>query len=334
MQVKNSQKIFNVCVFAGTNSGTDPDFVRIAQRLGNLLGKAGYSIIFGGGSEGVMGAVAQAAIQAGGKVTGVIPRTMVNYEETLRVGNDIIVCGNMHQRKEYMYSNADAFIALPGGVGTLDELIEVLAWKNLNLHHKPIILTNINGYWDFIITSLKAVECAGFLFSDVMSKLQFAASAEATIEFLENCKQESYDGISSIIERFKILSYLSSQNLASEIQADAALKGFDWKSPLEACKKIKEELLELEAEMLSSPIDYEKAAEELGDVLFATTNLLRKLNLDQNKVLEQAIEKFVNRFTVMENIMEKRNLEFDCSQTSFDQMLQCWEQAKSSCTKT
>lgn len=137
-----------VCVYCGSGHGTNPIYADAARTLGTDLANASLRLIYGGGGMGLMGEVARATIAGGGKVTGIIPDFLSEREHMLHDVDKLIVTGDMHERKRLMFENSSAFVALPGGVGTLEELVEQLTWSQLGQHKKPIILANIAGFWD------------------------------------------------------------------------------------------------------------------------------------------------------------------------------------------
>jgi len=138
----------SICVFCGSRYGADSRFRAAAARLGELAGRARVGLIYGGGHVGLMGAVADAAIAEGGKVTGLIPSRLLEREVGHRAITELIVTKDMFERKQQMIDRADAFVILPGGLGTLDELLEVVTLRQLGYHAKPIVLVNLGGYWD------------------------------------------------------------------------------------------------------------------------------------------------------------------------------------------
>jgi uncharacterized protein (TIGR00730 family) len=141
-------KIRTVCVYCGSSPGTDPAFMEVARRFGELLALDGVGLVYGGGSRGLMGAVATAVLDHGGHVTGIIPEFLQNREQTLKRAQEVIITPDMHVRKQTMFDKADAFVALPGGIGTLEELVEQLTWAQLGRHKKPILILNTRGFWD------------------------------------------------------------------------------------------------------------------------------------------------------------------------------------------
>ena len=153
----------NVCVFCGSSTGTDPVFANAARDTGRLLAQGGHSLIYGGGNIGLMGILADAVLEAGGQVTGVIPDFLMNREVGHRGLTDLIVVSSMHDRKKRMVDLADAFIALPGGWGTLDELAEILTWRQLGLIDQPVGLLNVDSFFTPLVDQMKAMTEKGFL---------------------------------------------------------------------------------------------------------------------------------------------------------------------------
>jgi uncharacterized protein (TIGR00730 family) len=166
----------SVCVFCGAASGADPAFEQHARAVGEQLAGAGVRVVFGGGRVGMMGAVADAALAAGGDVVGVIPRHLVE-REIAHEGVDLRVVGSMHERKALMADLSDAFLALPGGIGTLEELFEVWTWAYLGLHDKPIGLLDADGFWDPLVGFLDGLVGQGFLRPEARAKVGVLSDA-------------------------------------------------------------------------------------------------------------------------------------------------------------
>jgi uncharacterized protein (TIGR00730 family) len=141
-------KIKAICVYCGSSPGTDPGFIEAARQFGQILGENGIRLVFGGGSIGLMGALADSLIRHGGAATGIIPEFLTAKEQPRRLAQEQIITRDMHERKRAMFDRADAFVALPGGLGTLEELIEQMTWAQLGRHKKPILIANVNGFWD------------------------------------------------------------------------------------------------------------------------------------------------------------------------------------------
>ena len=146
--------IKTVCVYCGSGPGTNPRFVEAAIAFGKSLAEDGIRLVYGGGSVGLMGAVAKSVLDHGGAVTGIIPEFLTARENALRRVQELIVTPDMHERKRLMFEHSDAFVALPGGIGTLEELVEQLTWQQLGRHTKPILLANIDGFWEPLLALL------------------------------------------------------------------------------------------------------------------------------------------------------------------------------------
>lgn len=155
--------IKRLCVYCGSNEGNDPTYLHVAQALGHALVRASIGLVYGGASIGLMGAVANAVLAAGGEVTGVIPRALVEKEIAHRGVADLRVVNSMHERKALMAELSDGFVALPGGVGTLEELFEVWTWAQLGHHAKPCALLNVKGFYDGLVNFLDGVAERGFM---------------------------------------------------------------------------------------------------------------------------------------------------------------------------
>ena len=156
-------KINALCVYCGSSPGTDPAFVETAQNFGKILADNDIRLVYGGGSTGLMGALAEAVLKNGGDVTGIIPEFLTSKERPRRLAQELIITRDMHERKRTMFERADGFVALPGGIGTLEELVEQLTWAQLGRHKKPILLANINGYWDPLLTLIEHMRTQEFL---------------------------------------------------------------------------------------------------------------------------------------------------------------------------
>lgn len=141
------RRLESVCVYCASSNAAPPDFVAAAEAFGTILANDGIRLVYGGGGVGLMGATARAAHAAGGKVLGVIPHFLTSHERPLKTVETVIV-NSMHERKMMMFEEADAFAILPGGIGTLEEVIELLSWRRLGLHAKPIAFLNLGGFWD------------------------------------------------------------------------------------------------------------------------------------------------------------------------------------------
>lgn len=153
----------SVCVYCGSGPGNNPAYVKAAQELGMALAAAGMGLVYGGGGLGLMGEVAKSTLKAGGYVTGIIPKFLSEREHMLRDADELIITEDMHARKRLMFERSDAFVALPGGIGTLEELVEQLTWSQLGRHAKPIIVANIDGFWSPFLSLLQHMKDDAFI---------------------------------------------------------------------------------------------------------------------------------------------------------------------------
>jgi len=175
----------NICVFCGSQSGTDVRYRQAAIELGGLLAQRGHGLVYGGGHVGLMGIIADAVLEAGGSVTGVIPRPMTERELAHETVTKLYVVSSMHERKALMASLSDAFIALPGGYGTLEELFEVIAWAQLGIHRKPIGLLNVAGYFDALLSLVDHMIGEGFIKTKHRGLFVTAERPQALLEALQ-----------------------------------------------------------------------------------------------------------------------------------------------------
>jgi uncharacterized protein (TIGR00730 family) len=156
-------KINAVCVYCGSSPGTEPAFVEAAEKLGKILAENGVRLVYGGGDVGLMGALSESVLEHGGAATGIIPEFLTARERPKRRVQELIVTRDMHERKRKMFERADAFVALPGGIGTLEELVEQLTWAQLGRHKKPILIANITGFWDPLLTLVAHMQAVEFM---------------------------------------------------------------------------------------------------------------------------------------------------------------------------
>jgi len=175
-----------VCVFAGSSAGAQPEYRQAAQALGRALGERGIGVVYGGACVGLMGVMADAALAAGSEVTGVIPSALVAKEIAHRGLTDLRVVESMHERKALMADRSDAFVALPGGWGTLDEFFEVLTWGQLGLHRKPCGLLNVRGYFDRLLSFLDHSVDEGFVRREYRSMIAVADSPDSLLDMLSS----------------------------------------------------------------------------------------------------------------------------------------------------
>ena len=173
-----------ICVYCGSRDGAHPDFAAAAETVGSGIARRGMGLVYGAGDVGLMGRVATAAMAAGGSVLGVIPTHLMEREVGKVDLTELVVVDDMHKRKMMMFERSDAFVALPGGPGTLDELIELLTWRQLGLHDKPAHLLNLNGYWDPLLALLNSTVAHGFADADFLRFLTVHDTPDRLIDAL------------------------------------------------------------------------------------------------------------------------------------------------------
>jgi uncharacterized protein (TIGR00730 family) len=184
--------IKSICVYCGSGPGTDPAFVHAAREFGRILAENKIRLVYGGGSVGLMGALAMSVVDHGGIVTGIIPDFLTEREFMFQGAQEMIVTRDMHERKRLMFERADAFVALPGGIGTLEEMVEQMTWAQLGRHKKPILLANVEGFWNPLCALIEHMRTMQFIragltinllvadrVEDILPKLQEAARAVA-----------------------------------------------------------------------------------------------------------------------------------------------------------
>ena len=175
-------RVRSVCVFCGSAMGAKSEFAAVAAALGREIARRGLTLVYGGARVGLMGVVADAALAEGGRVTGVIPTPLVNRELAHMSVDDLRVVASMHERKNLMASLSDAFVALPGGVGTLDELFEMLTWTQLGFHAKPCALVDVDGYFAPLLTFLDGAVSAGFVHRPCLDSLLVETCVERALD--------------------------------------------------------------------------------------------------------------------------------------------------------
>lgn len=173
--------ISSICVFCGSSQGGDPAYRQAAEILGSAMAAAGLRLVYGGGSIGLMGTVANAVLAGGGQVTGIIPEFLLRREIMLDGVDDFHIVPDMHTRKMMMFDRADAFVALPGGVGTLEEVVEQMTWAQLGRHQKPIVLADINGFWTPLMDLLAHMSEQSFIRPGYEVKFKVARTADEIV---------------------------------------------------------------------------------------------------------------------------------------------------------
>lgn len=174
-----------LCVYCGSGPGKNPVYLEAARRLGVAMVEAGIGLVYGGGSLGLMGEVAKTVLDAGGHVTGIIPEFLGTKERMLTGVNELIVTKSMHERKMTMFEHSTGFVALPGGIGTLEELTEISTWAQLDQHAKPIILCNIESYWEPYLTLLKHMRAERFIREGMEFKMDVVKTAADVVPAFE-----------------------------------------------------------------------------------------------------------------------------------------------------
>lgn len=182
---ENPSKIVKICVYCGSGPGTDPAFVEAATAFGTILAKNGIGLVFGGGSVGIMGTIAKSVRDHGGDVTGIIPEFLVAREHAKRGTDSLIVTRDMHERKRKMFEMADAFVAMPGGIGTLEEIVEQMTWVQLGRHRKPILLANIKGFWNPLCALIDHMKKLEFIRGDLSFDLLVADKVADILPMLQ-----------------------------------------------------------------------------------------------------------------------------------------------------
>jgi cytokinin riboside 5'-monophosphate phosphoribohydrolase len=175
----------SICVFCASASGLDEVYLDSARLLGKEIGRRGHRLVYGGGNVGLMREVAASVQDAGGEVFGAIPRSLVERELAYGPADELVVTETLRERKAEMDNRADAFVALPGGFGTMEELLEVLTLRQLNLHDRPIVLVNVNGFWDPFLAMVREITGQGFARKGEGSLFVVAASSEGAIDLVE-----------------------------------------------------------------------------------------------------------------------------------------------------
>jgi uncharacterized protein (TIGR00730 family) len=197
--------IRSVCVYCGSSPGKDPAFLATARAFGKILAGEGVGLVYGGGSKGLMGELARSVHDHGGKVIGVIPEFLQARELAFTAAHELIVTDTMHTRKQEMFERADAFVALPGGIGTLEELVEQLTWSQLGRHKKPIAVANINGFWDPLCELIDHMKKSGFIHNELNFDFGVANRVEDILPMLEAAAQprdeEEMEGFTTVLKK-------------------------------------------------------------------------------------------------------------------------------------
>ncbi len=196
-------QIRSICVYCGSSPGRGGNYMSAGAALGRAIAGAGLRLVYGGGTRGIMGAVAAATAEGGGHVTGIIPRFLMNREATesgLGALDELIVTDDMHQRKHTMFEKSDAFVALPGGIGTVEEIVEIMTWAQLGHHSKPVVFCNIDGFWDPMVALLDHMAAEGFIHTAHLVRPLVVATPEEAVQAVLSAGRAS-EGDAAIIGR-------------------------------------------------------------------------------------------------------------------------------------
>ncbi|MGB3502108.1 MAG: TIGR00730 family Rossman fold protein [Mesorhizobium sp.] len=196
--------IRSICVYCGSSPGSNPVYMEAGRALGQAIAEAGLRLVYGGGTRGIMGAVAAATREHGGKVMGIIPTFLMNKEATqagLSQLDELVVTENMHERKHRMFEESDAFVALPGGIGTVEEIVEIMTWAQLGRHRKPIVYANINGFWNPMLALLEHMKGEGFVHTSHLVAPLVVNEASGIVAAILTHQPAATAGEPAVIER-------------------------------------------------------------------------------------------------------------------------------------
>ncbi len=199
--------IRSICVYCGSSPGKTPSYLESGRNLGKSIADAGLRLVYGGGNKGIMGAVADGAIEAGGPVTGIIPRFLISREaagDGLDRLDELITTEDMHQRKHTMFERSDAFVALPGGIGTVEEIVEIMTWAQLGRHRKPMVFANIDNFWSPMLAMIDHMRTEGFIHTAHLVQplvVENASDIVATIMAASQAGPAEPSGEAAIIDR-------------------------------------------------------------------------------------------------------------------------------------
>jgi uncharacterized protein (TIGR00730 family) len=193
-----------LCVYCGSGPGRNPAYMAAALALGQAMAVADIGLVYGGGGMGLMGEVARGVLAAGGHVTGIIPEFLVSRERMLDGVNELIVTTNMHERKTAMFERATGFVALPGGIGTLEELSEILTWAQLGQHAKPVIVCNIEGYWDPLMLLLNHMRDETFIRQGMEVLVDVAKTTEDVVPLYQFRRERLHDKTPELVVKGKV----------------------------------------------------------------------------------------------------------------------------------
>ena len=200
------KSLSHICVYCGSQPGRNPAYTQAARILGKAMAENGLGLVYGGGTRGIMGTVADAVMSAGGKVTGIIPEFLMDKEATrhaLGQLDELVVTKDMHERKHLMFERSDAFVALPGGIGTLEEIIEIMTWAQLGRHTKPIVLANVGDFWKPLESLIDHMKDQGFIHTAHLVRPLVISDPAEIVPAIERVlsEQSEQDGDAAVIEK-------------------------------------------------------------------------------------------------------------------------------------
>lgn len=196
--------IRSICVYCGSQPGRNPDYMEAGRILGRAIAEHGLRLVYGGGTRGIMGAVSSGVMSAGGRVTGIIPEFLMDKEaskHSLSALTELVVTRDMHERKHKMFEQSDAFVTLPGGIGTLEEIVEIMTWGQLGRHKKPMVFANINGFWDPMMELLKHMADQGFIHTAHLVKPLIIDRIEDIVPAVIKAGRTPREGNAAVLEK-------------------------------------------------------------------------------------------------------------------------------------
>ena len=196
--------IRSICVYCGSQPGRNPDYMEAGRALGRSIAEHGLRLVYGGGTRGIMGAVSSGVMSAGGRVTGIIPEFLMDKEaskHSLSALTELVVTRDMHERKHKMFEQSDAFVTLPGGIGTLEEIVEIMTWGQLGRHKKPMVFANINGFWDPMMELLKHMADQGFIHTAHLVKPLIVDHVEDIVPAIIKAGRTPREGNAAVLEK-------------------------------------------------------------------------------------------------------------------------------------
>lgn len=330
-------KITSVCVFSGNEEGNDLSFTSLGEQLGEKIAEKKIRLIFGAGTTGIMNAVSKGVLHQNGIMVGVVPDFMIKKYGMPEL-DKLIVTKTLSHRKSIMYELGQAYIALPGGIGTLEELIEIISAKNLGLHNRPIVLLGPKTYWKPFTNYIKHLNNQGFLKDAVFSIFFETNCVDECVSYIEkNIAEGNIENWLSNITELDIISGHEHLNrtlssscpllAALNSQENAARCGFDWNTKEEAFEKVIEEINELQQVLFNeNQINRRDLEEEYGDVLLALINLARHLKISVHTSIKNVITKFDTRFLLTCQLIEKDGTTM--KELGIQNLLSFWNKAK------